>query len=258
MASPTANDNTKNFDTMHHTKLLAPVNACNKRPFSGDASDTPPSKFQAIKSENMFDDESSNFTPVVPVACFKSEPDDGAHVYEPLSSFSHQSGSSESSYCNNGKVPVNTCYAATSNKSIVEGHGNISGDPIEVSFVKLTDKAFSPQRFSENIPGYELFSAYSYMLPAEGKVFIKFDIKLKIPQGAYATIVGRPSQALVYSVVAAECIVSSVNRGNLGIVLFNHSKSNLLIARGERVGTLFIHRMPKIILTECANDEALA
>ena len=66
----------------------------------------------------------------------------------------------------------------------------------KVSFEKLTEYAFRPAKGSGGAAGYDLFSAYSYIVPAKSYKLIETDISIKMPPGIYGRIAGRSGLAL--------------------------------------------------------------
>ena len=114
-------------------------------------------------------------------------------------------------------------------------------DILELEFTKLSDRAFTPMRMGE--AGYDLFAAHNHMLPANEKCLVRFDLLITIPSNFYARIVGRLTRSLVYSIVGADNVISSGKDIPLILLLFNLSKSNLIIGRGDRVGTLMLHHL---------------
>jgi dUTP pyrophosphatase len=67
-------------------------------------------------------------------------------------------------------------------------------DEVEVMQVaKLTDKAIIPTKGSKLAAGYDLYSAYDYVVPAGGKIMAKTDIQVKVPHGTYGRVAPRCS-----------------------------------------------------------------
>lgn len=63
-------------------------------------------------------------------------------------------------------------------------------DPI-LQYVKLSDNAFAPTKGSERAAGFDLYSAYHYEIPPQGKCLILTDISIALPVGCYGRIAPR-------------------------------------------------------------------
>ncbi|XP_025268210.1 protein N-terminal glutamine amidohydrolase isoform X2 [Camponotus floridanus] len=66
---------------------------------------------------------------------------------------------------------------------------------ISLKFAKLSDKAFAPTKGSEYAAGYDLRSAYKYIIPAHGKELVKTDLQIEVPLGTYGRIAPRSGLA---------------------------------------------------------------
>ena len=57
---------------------------------------------------------------------------------------------------------------------------------------RLSETAKIPVRGSRLAAGYDLSSAYDYVVPARGKELVKTDLEMAIPEGCYGRVGGRP------------------------------------------------------------------
>ncbi|XP_017893400.1 protein N-terminal glutamine amidohydrolase-like [Ceratina calcarata] len=64
-----------------------------------------------------------------------------------------------------------------------------------LKFAKLTDKAYAPTKGSKYAAGYDLKSAYEYIVPAHGKELVKTDLQVQVPEGTYGRIAPRSGLA---------------------------------------------------------------
>lgn len=60
-----------------------------------------------------------------------------------------------------------------------------------LQIVKLSDNTVTPTKGSTGAAGYNLYSAYNYILSAYGKILVKSDLQIKVPQGIYGCIAPR-------------------------------------------------------------------
>lgn len=66
-------------------------------------------------------------------------------------------------------------------------------------------------------------SAYDCVIPARGKGVAKTDLSIAIPPGTYARIAPRSGLAVNHFIDTGAGVVDEDYRGNIGVVLFNHS-----------------------------------
>ena len=80
------------------------------------------------------------------------------------------------------------------------------------------------------------------VVPAKGMALVKTDVAVAIPDGYYGRVAPRSSMALKHIDVGAG-VIDSDYRGEIGIVLFNHSESDLLVEQHSRVAQLIIEKL---------------
>lgn len=117
-----------------------------------------------------------------------------------------------------------------------------------LKFAKLSDNAFVPTKGSEYAAGYDLRSAYKYIIPARGKELIKTDLQIEVPFGTYGRIAPRSGLALKNHIDVGAGVIDADYRGNVGVVLFNHSNEDFEIGPGDRIAQLICEKItyPKI------------
>ena len=69
-----------------------------------------------------------------------------------------------------------------------------------------------------------LCSAYDHIIPARGKAVVKTDLAIAIPTGTYARVAPRSGLAVKHFIDTGAGVVDEDYRGNVGVVLFNHSE----------------------------------
>ena len=69
-----------------------------------------------------------------------------------------------------------------------------------------------------------LCSAYDQIIPARGKAVVKTDLAVAIPSGTYARVAPRSGLAVKHFIDTGAGVVDEDYRGNVGVVLFNHSE----------------------------------
>jgi dUTP pyrophosphatase len=114
---------------------------------------------------------------------------------------------------------------------------------------RLSDSAICPRKGTIGSAGYDLYASAECCVPAKGKAIVKTDIAIAIPYGYYGRIAPRSSMALKHTDIGAG-VIDSDYRGEIGIVLFNHSDSDLTINVHDRVAQLLIEKLSMGVLVE--------
>ncbi|EDS45494.1 deoxyuridine 5'-triphosphate nucleotidohydrolase [Culex quinquefasciatus] len=110
-------------------------------------------------------------------------------------------------------------------------------------FAKLTDQAIAPSKGSAKAAGFDLKSAYEYTVPARGKQLVMTDIQVQLPEGCYGRVAPRSGLAVKNFIDVGAGVVDEDYRGNLGVVLFNHSDNEFKVARGDRIAQFICERI---------------
>ncbi|GIL49476.1 hypothetical protein Vafri_5803, partial [Volvox africanus] len=108
---------------------------------------------------------------------------------------------------------------------------------------KLSDKATLPKRGSAGAAGYDLASAEDTIVPARGKVLVKTDISIRVPKGTYGRVAPRSGLAAKNFIDTGAGVVDEDYRGNVGVLLFNHSDTDFQINVGDRIAQLVLEKI---------------
>lgn len=122
-------------------------------------------------------------------------------------------------------------------------------------FVKLTNNASTPSKGSKMAAGYDLSSAYDYIIPSHGKNIVFTDIQVEIPDGCYARIAPRSSLAANSFIDIGAGVIDADYRGNIKIVMFNHSNVDFVVSKGDRIAQLICERIfyPQLVEVKSLN-----
>jgi len=124
---------------------------------------------------------------------------------------------------------------------------------------KLSDRATVPTKGSKLAAGFDLYAAVpapadgseaTVTIPPHGKALIKTDIAVRFDHidvgpgcGLYARVAPRSGLAWKQHVGIGAGVVDADYRGNVGVVMFNHSPSEPVVVRqGDRVAQLVLER----------------
>eukprot|EP00455_Lapot_gusevi_P050339 TRINITY_DN727_c0_g1_i2.p1 TRINITY_DN727_c0_g1~~TRINITY_DN727_c0_g1_i2.p1 ORF type:complete len:189 (+),score=46.74 TRINITY_DN727_c0_g1_i2:40-606(+) len=108
---------------------------------------------------------------------------------------------------------------------------------------KLSESATIPTRGSAQAAGYDLSSAREVVIPARGKALVPTDLAIKVPEGTYGRIAPRSGLAWKHHLDIGAGVIDADYRGNVGVVLFNHSEVDFKVNVGDRVAQLILERI---------------
>jgi dUTP pyrophosphatase len=115
---------------------------------------------------------------------------------------------------------------------------------------KLTEKATIPTRGSNGSAGYDLSAAYDAVVPAHGKCIALTDLTFVLPEGTYGRIAPRSGLAWKNFIDIGAGVIDEDFRGNVGVILFNHSDVDFHIKAGDRVAQLILEKIAIVPVEE--------
>ena len=118
-------------------------------------------------------------------------------------------------------------------------------DEVEISTIKfkrLGPEARRPEKKSEITAGYDISTTESKIIQPWKREVVSTQIVLAIPHSAYGRIAPRSGLALKGIDVAAG-IIDSDYRGEVKILLVNHSNVQFEIRTGDRIAQLIIEKI---------------
>ncbi|KAG2778362.1 hypothetical protein PC129_g9413 [Phytophthora cactorum] len=108
---------------------------------------------------------------------------------------------------------------------------------------KMTSEAILPTRGSILAAGLDLSAAYDAVIPAGGKGLVKTDLIIAVPDGCYARVAPRSGLAWKKFIDTGAGVIDADYRGNVGVILFNHSSDDFPVKRGDRVAQLILEKI---------------
>ncbi|ESN96684.1 hypothetical protein HELRODRAFT_68359 [Helobdella robusta] len=118
-------------------------------------------------------------------------------------------------------------------------------------FAKLSDNAHTPTKGSKLAAGYDLKSAYDYIVEPHGKTLVLTDLQIALPSGCYGRIAPRSGLAAKNFIDVGAGVIDEDYRGNVGVLLFNFGKDEFKVSKGDRIAQLILERIFLPDLVEC-------
>ena len=109
-------------------------------------------------------------------------------------------------------------------------------------FVKLSIHAQTPTRGSSKAACLDFYSASSTTLPARGKELVFTDLQIQPPDGCYGRFAPRLGLALNHHVHVGGGVIDRDYRGNVGVLIYNHSDTHSLLHKGTVSRSLYVKK----------------
>jgi len=94
--------------------------------------------------------------------------------------------------------------------------------------------------------GADLRSSVDIVIPARGRQVVSTGICLKLPSGCVGLIWPRSGLAVKHALDCGAGVIDSGYRGEIKVLLFNHSDQDYAIKPGDRIAQLIIQKFEKI------------
>jgi deoxyuridine 5'-triphosphate nucleotidohydrolase len=104
----------------------------------------------------------------------------------------------------------------------------------------LTENAIMPTRGTEQAAGLDLYAEESKVLIPGGRVIIGTGIAVAIPMGYVGMIWPRSGLAIKHGIDVLAGVVDADYRGEVCVILINHSKIDVCIPEHTRIAQLVI------------------
>ena len=95
-------------------------------------------------------------------------------------------------------------------------------------------------------------------VPARGKAVVRTGLSIAIPENTYARIAPRSGLAVKNFLDTGAGVVDYDYRGEVGVVLFNHSEVDYEVKVGDRVAQLILERISMADIEEVTDGELFA
>ena len=118
-----------------------------------------------------------------------------------------------------------------------------SGMTGELRVKCLRDSAVLPVRGTAGAAGYDISAASGCVIPARGKGTVDTGLAVSLPPGTYARIAPRSGLAYRHFIDVGAGVVDSDFRGEIKVILFNHSAEDFRVQAGDRIAQLILEHI---------------
>lgn len=110
--------------------------------------------------------------------------------------------------------------------------------------VKLNHpNAVLPVRGSQKAAGLDLHACEEIIIPPRKHLLVPTGIQVAIPEGYYGRVAPRSGLAYKFALDVGAGVVDEDYRGNIGVIIFNHSDSNYHVKVGERIAQFILEKI---------------
>lgn len=114
--------------------------------------------------------------------------------------------------------------------------------------------AKAPTKGSAHAAGYDLYASEFATVPAHGQSIVATDISIVVPENTYGRVAPRLGLAVKCGISTGAGVIDADYRGEVKIVLFNHSDKEFTVTPGDRIAQLIlesiVHAEVKLIKEE--------
>jgi dUTP pyrophosphatase len=118
---------------------------------------------------------------------------------------------------------------------------------IKVKIQKINEDAVIPEYAHDTDAGMDLFATKGYMLLPNHRVLVGTGLKMEIPKGYEMQI--RPKSGLAIregiTVLNTPGTIDADYRGEVGVVLINHSSKPYKIEKGQKIAQAIFNKIEK-------------
>jgi deoxyuridine 5'-triphosphate nucleotidohydrolase len=111
---------------------------------------------------------------------------------------------------------------------------------VSVRYQKLSPHARVPAVMQAGDVAADLYSAQELVVPARGRAVIATDLAIELPEGFRGCILPRSGLAAKHGIDTGAGVIDQGFRGNLSVLLFNHSDEDFPVQVGDRIAQLAI------------------
>lgn len=126
--------------------------------------------------------------------------------------------------------------------------------PSVLKFKRLSPMAYSPFKGSRHAAGFDLRSAYDYEVLPHDRQLVKTDLSIELPSGTYGRLAPRSGLAWKKFIDVGAGVIDYDYRGNVCVILYNHSNETFSVKAGDRIAQLICERIAYPILCDITKN----
>jgi dUTP pyrophosphatase len=109
-------------------------------------------------------------------------------------------------------------------------------------FAKTHPDAFLPQKNHKDDAGWDVFSVEDRLIQSNSKEIINVGLRLAfLEPGYWIRVASRSGLSFKNGILAHPGVIDTGYRGDLGVLLYNHSDTPYQVKKGDRVAQIVVH-----------------
>ncbi|KAH3687869.1 hypothetical protein WICPIJ_001162 [Wickerhamomyces pijperi] len=120
---------------------------------------------------------------------------------------------------------------------------------------KRSPLATTPTKGSPLSAGYDLYASAEALIPAKGQGLVSTDLTIICPIGTYGRVAPRSGLAVKNGISTGAGVVDADYRGEVKVVLFNHSDKDFSVVKGDRIAQLVLEKIVNAEVVELSEEE---
>lgn len=150
---------------------------------------------------------------------------------------------------------INKSHIHTINKMSLEPELKKTKVNDTLKVYKRSENAKTPTKGSALAAGYDIYSSEESSVPAHGQALVATDISIIVPVGTYGRVAPRSGLAVKHGISTGAGVIDADYRGEVKVVLFNHSDKDFKIEKGERIAQLVLEKIVNAEIQEISAEE---
>ncbi len=106
--------------------------------------------------------------------------------------------------------------------------------------------AYLPAYSHPGDAGADLQSGVDTVIPARGRALVPTGIKIMLPEGCAGLVWPRSGLAVKQGLDCGAGVIDSKYRGEIKVLLFNHTDADFQIKKGDRIAQLIIQKIETV------------
>ena len=111
-----------------------------------------------------------------------------------------------------------------------------------MKFEKTHPDAQLPKKNFNSDAGWDLFAVEAQFIPAQHQAVVPVGLKLAyLEPGYWLRVESRSGLSFKHGILAHLGVIDQDYRGDLGVLLYNHSHEDYTVGKGDRIAQLVLH-----------------
>lgn len=126
---------------------------------------------------------------------------------------------------------------------------------MELRIKRMHDDAKMPLQARAGDAGMDLFSVEEQVIPAKAWRLVKTGLQIELPVGTEGQVRPRSGLALKHGITVLNSpgTIDEGYRGEVGVVLINHSDVDFTVEKHMRIAQLVVQLVPQVTLVEVSD-----